>query len=227
MGLWNISSSDANTGLKFRGAINASLDAIRVWLLSKDAVDTDLMAKTAANTADIATLKTTITNLQLNINNTVGMIGVFSGDVAPDGWLRVDTGALVSRMTYPNLWAFANTSLNIVSDSEWLAQIGANKGICGRFSYGDGSTNFRTPSLGDVAITFKSVGRGIGTYEPDHILSHSHTSPGFTTGAEWGYGDVVHYSNMFFIGDMSRSTGSTGSTENTIKNIAYLPCIKY
>lgn len=78
-------------------------------------------------------------------------IGLFLGGVqwfngarakVPDGYLTAD-GQLLSRATYPDLWAAINATYAPVTDAVWLAS--STKRAC--FSTGDGTTTFRMPDL--------------------------------------------------------------------------------
>jgi hypothetical protein len=55
---------------------------------------------------------------------------------APAGFMK-ENDALISRASFPRLWAFADASSNIVSEASWLA------GFSGAFSTGDLTTTFR------------------------------------------------------------------------------------
>jgi len=99
-----------------------------------------------------------------------GVIQLFAGDTAPDGWLFCD-GAAVSRTTYAVLFALIGTT----------------------FGVGDGSTTFNVPDMrGRVPV---GVGQQTGGTdfaltdsggEETHVLtvgelaSHSHTDTGHT-----------------------------------------------
>lgn len=100
-----------------------------------------------------------------------GAIVHFPGTSAPAGYLKLN-GALVSRVTYANLYAFATASGNMaVSDAAWTS---------GQFSPGDGATTFRIPDhrgyhlrAWDDARGLDS-GRAIGSTQTDAFASHAH-----------------------------------------------------
>lgn len=147
----------------------------------------------------------------------VGMHANFPCISPPAGWLKRN-GALLSRTTYANLYAFALASGNMAaSDGVWQA---------GQFSPGDGATTFRIPDgRGEFERGWDDgrgvdVGRGIGSWQADDFKNHTHTlvagggtiSNGNGTGLQGGYSGV---------------TGSTGGVETRPRNVACLACIKY
>lgn len=91
---------------------------------------------------------------------------------AKTGYLPLE-GSLVSRTTYADLWAYAQTTTP-VSEAAWSG------GQSGRFSVGDGATTFRLPDLRGVSIRGWDNGRGLdagrawGTYQADQMIAHSH-----------------------------------------------------
>lgn len=104
-----------------------------------------------------------------------GTIVWIPGTVAPTGTIKVN-GSLISRTTYARIWTYAQASGNLsASEAAWLSEFG-------KFSPGDGATNFRIPDL--RGYHFRAwddgrginAGRGIGTVEGDLIASHTHTA---------------------------------------------------
>lgn len=100
-----------------------------------------------------------------------GAIVYFPGTAPPSGYVKVN-GALLSRTTYANLWAYAQASGNIAaSDAAWTS---------GQFSPGDGATTFRVPDLRGYHLRAWDdsrgidSGRGLGTVQADAFQSHSH-----------------------------------------------------
>jgi hypothetical protein len=95
-------------------------------------------------------------------------------------------GALLSRATYGGLWGFAQQSGNMVpTDADWVE---------GKFSPGDGASNFRIPDGRGGFFRAWDDARGIdasralGTVQAHAMESHSH-------GASTGYvsADHAHY----------------------------------
>ena len=102
-----------------------------------------------------------------------GMMSQFPAITSPPpGWLKLN-GALVSRTTYANLFAYASLT-GLVSEATWAAD------NWGRFSVGDGSTTFRLPDMRGVFPRGLSdgashdAGRVVGTFQADALLVHNH-----------------------------------------------------
>jgi len=75
----------------------------------------------------------------------------------PAGFLPMD-GSLVSRASYPELWAFAQNNARLVSDINWSASLSSRPS----FSSGNGSSTFRVP---DVRGLFLRWWGGSGTWD--------------------------------------------------------------
>lgn len=88
-----------------------------------------------------------------------------------DGDLALD-GQLLSRATYPQLWAKVNSGVcgRVVTDAQWLLSSGLNRAC---YSSGDGSTTFRLPDLNGIQTnSIKSpVLRGDGYATSGSVLS--------------------------------------------------------
>ena len=113
----------------------------------------------------------------------IGQLSYFPGAApSPAFWLKAN-GVLLSRATYPELFAYASAS-GLVSEAVWTA------GQWGRFSVGDGTTTFRIPDVRGVTIRSWDDGRGIdagrnwGEYQSGQLPSHSHgiNDPGHSHG---------------------------------------------
>lgn len=155
----------------------------------------------------------------------IGMVGYWPGTTPPTGWIKRN-GVLLSRASYPELWAAANASGNIVADGSWSANPGS-------FSTGDGSTTFRIPDgrglidkgYHDGSGTFTTnTSRSMGSYELDALLSHYHdircnSTTGNGTG---GGGNFVQDAG---VGVMEK-TKTAGGAENLVRNAAYLAIIR-
>jgi microcystin-dependent protein len=108
-----------------------------------------------------------------------GSIFQFPCATAPTGFLLCN-GQLVSRATYAALFAFANASGNIVSDSAWTG------GAYGSFSTGDGATTFRLPQYGGYFLRALDNGNGIdpsrtiGSIQGGQVVSHNHSASSST-----------------------------------------------
>lgn len=178
-----------------------------------------------------------------------GAVVQFPATTAPSGYL-IANGQLVSRTTYAYLWAFAQSSGNLISDSLWTSN-----SQYGSFSEGDGTTNFRLPQYGGYFLRSLDNGNGIdpgraiGTTQQNQNQSHTHsasvTDPGH--GHTIKDGEVNTRTNPYFnwVGTGGASVGVTGASTNTNTtgisvsnataggsesrpvNISILTCIKY
>lgn len=165
-----------------------------------------------------------------------GAIFDFPANTAPAGFSELD-GGLLSRVQYPALWAYAQSSGNIAaSDGAWTK---------GQWSPGDGSTTFRKPDhRGYHRRSWDNgagvnTGRTIGSIEDDQMPQHSHgvTDPGHAH--TWGTNTVVAATAgaggpAFGSGSSATSSSTTGitinnagtGTETRVKTIAVLTCVK-
>ena len=222
--------------------------------------------KTAAGTGVVVTLTQTIvgdgTNIylaaavsNLGVSAQVGNVSWYPANVPPANCIKAN-GSLLSRASYPALWAYAQASGNLAaSDGAWLG---------GQFSPGDGSTTFRIPDLRGYHIRgFDDsrgidAGRAIGTVQADATITHNHGvndtghSHGVTDPSHvHSYGNTSNIQNgggspsAFNAGSTGVTNASTtgvtivaattgitvnnyaGASETRVKNIALLACIKY
>ena len=252
------------TGDKF--ASKAQLDGLSATADNKFALKTSLDSL-SSNTITVAdsptidltynsstrTLSADIITSSLNFLPT-GSVIVFPCIAAPTGWLALD-GQLLSRAAQPALWAFANSSGNIVTDAQWTSL-----GAYGSFSQGDGSLTFRLPDVRGYFLrcsgthTDGTAAGAFGIKQADGIISHthsgttggrsaqhSHTIPGFKTGNVEGNANI-QAKNAYLVGTnnigthgetqehthnfTSSSMTPAGATETRPKNISFLCCIK-
>lgn len=84
----------------------------------------------------------------------IGKIEYFTRSTPP--MFRVEAnGALLSRAEWPDLWEYAQTSGNLVTEAEWAA------GRYGSYTAGDGSTTFRVQDLRGRGIIGAGQGSGL------------------------------------------------------------------
>jgi microcystin-dependent protein len=116
--------------------------------------------------------------VQAAISSTIGagQIAFYPATSPPAGYLKLN-GALLNRVTYAGLWAYAQASGNMTAtDAAWNAG-----GSRGSFSPGDGSTTFRIPDYRGFAVRAwddaagVDSGRVIGSSQNDQFPAHSHT----------------------------------------------------
>lgn len=129
-----------------------------------------------------------------------------------------------ARSTAPAGWYIADGSpKNRIADAALFAAIGTV------FGAGDGSTTFNLPELRAEHIRGWDAGRGIdigrvfGSFQADDIKAHTHTLPSDSLD-NTGNGYVADSVG----GGIARTavTGSTGATENRVRTVALLICIK-
>jgi hypothetical protein len=154
----------------------------------------------------------------------VGSTVWINGTAAPAGFLK-ENGALISRASFPALYAYAAASGNIVSDAAWLG------GSTGAFSTGDLATTFRIPDARGEFIRGYDDSRGIdsgrviGAHQADSLKDHTHSYSSFsgpTVGGGGAFGAVTNP------GGFSTGSPSTGAAAETRpRNNAKLACIKF
>ena len=142
-------------------------------------------AATEPNWGSIAGAEITDNTAKWSVKNLISGSGVSIGTVmphlattAPAGWLACDTGALVSRTTYSELWAWVQAKAPLITEAAWQAQAAVQSSV-GYYSSGDGSTTFRLPRLVDFVRGSDGV-RLPGTWQDDEFKSHSHDFGGVT-----------------------------------------------
>ncbi len=125
------------------------------------------MFKAATAAAGLTALG--LTDRQVPAGSIIQVIGT----AAPSGFIKAN-GAALSRSTYADLWAYAQSSGALVSQSAY------DSGQWGAFGAGDGSTTFRIPDLRGIFLRGLDDGRAadpgrvIGAYQASQNLSHGH-----------------------------------------------------
>lgn len=180
--------------------------------------------------------------------STVGDIVQVIGTTLKSGLLKCN-GALVSRATYPELWAYAQASGNIVTNANWDPQK-----AFGCFSSGDGSTNFRLPDLrecftmgwADDKTGGVDDGRAAGIFQDQELLGHGHTASSGNdtpdhTHSTYGVNVGGGGAGGNYLATYTTSTGgastrhqhpitvnaSSANTRNVPNNVALMYCISY
>jgi hypothetical protein len=162
-----------------------------------------------------------------------GDIWYFARATPRPGWIEAN-GALLLRADYPDLWAEAQASGNLVSEEAW------SDGNFGSYSTGDESTTFRIPELRDYFIRGLAAGRSLGSYQNDSFQGHKFdlyayvTLTGSSSGADhyrWCSGNENRSTRVDgspILGPLSDGTNGTPriASETRPKNIALLVCIK-
>lgn len=190
---------------------------------------------TQVNGKDIATVD------QCSVS--IGTIMPFLATKAQPGWLALDTGALVSRATYPDLWAWVQANAPLITEAAWQAQAAVQTSV-GCYSSGDGSTTFRLPRLLDYLRG--GLAADVGRWQEDAIrnitgsiinssgtfggiLSHasaSRTVSGAFAAINKSYGAHGDVSNGSFDITFDASKVVPTADENRPKTIRFLYCVK-
>lgn len=173
-----------------------------------------------------------------NTASEVGQLVMTTGNAALPGTIKLN-GALLNRVDYPNLWAFANASGNIeVSDATWTTNRTTN-GTNAKFSPGDGTTTFRAPDVRGDHPRFWSdgstvdSGRAIGSYQAPQIGPHDHYTRAGSAAVSDNYGGSgVDYgtnsSNLPVSTDGTTATTGPGiGTETRVRNSPFLALVKF
>lgn len=171
-----------------------------------------------------------------------GFMGPISGNAIPAGWVRAN-GQSLSRTTYADLWAYAQTSGNLAASDAAKTH--------GQYGPGNGSTTFTVPNLeadGGYFIRPVSSGRGIGSVQAEDFKAHSHSGSISPAGEHSHLLHLPQASSITSGGGVvpgvatstralystepagghshSVSISGTGGTETRPKNIAYPVIIK-
>ncbi len=177
----------------------------------------------ALDKANRAQLLAAIQTLVVNAAVPVGTPIWVPGTTLPTGFLKVN-GALLNRVTYANLWAYAQASGNLVTEAVWSAT------NWGAFSDGDLATTFRLPDArGEFLRAWDDArgvdsGRAIGTSQADQNRSHAHS---YTLSASLVGGFVPSGSGGAWLSTAGATTGTEGGSEARPRNIAWMLAIKF
>lgn len=157
-----------------------------------------------------------------------GMITSFPATVPPTGWAKAN-GSLVTRSgVWAPLWAFAQTSGNLVTEAAWAA------GRPGSFSSGDGSTTFRIPDFRGLFLrgyhdgsgTYETAtGTALGQYRNSQNKAHTHSLK--MDGGIFAAGTSPTASAHSLAATLSETQiTDSGSAEAFPRNVPVLVCIK-
>lgn len=154
----------------------------------------------------------------------VGDVKYSTGLSAPADFIS-PAGVLLSRTLYPELWMFAQTSANLVSDAAWLA------GAFGSYSSGDGITTFRSPNyLGYFIRALNQTAAGVNasrapfSVELDSLKAHSHD---FYASETSGPGTAPDVERLPGYNQATYPTSTVGGTETRPINIALPIWLRY
>lgn len=173
-----------------------------------------------------------VTNLESSVPavaelSPVGSLVIMDGDVVPNGHLKIN-GASLSRITFADLWVYAQTITNFVLQATKDAD---PTGYSGYYGDGDGATTFTLPDRRGLFSRAWDNGRGIdpargiGSYQADDFKSHVHD---VLISGDFNLGDATPNGTSFSTGVFrSNKIGSTGGTETRPMSIADMYCVKY
>ena len=220
----NLPTTGTLTGLALVQGINLALQALASNGSGSSAPSTtypfQFFADTSAgilkmrNAANTAWVSIGMLGVQNFGHILPGAIVYHAKSAAPAGYLKANGGA-VSRTTYADLFAEIGTT----------------------FGVGDGSTTFNLPELrGEFPRGWDDSrgvdsGRAFGSAQAQQLLDHTH-NPGGSNGY-WvdapGLGVINIGGTTLNINRLSNTgTVTSGSgTENRVRNVALLACIKY
>lgn len=148
--------------------------------------------------------------------------GYFSA--APAGFLLCN-GALVSRATYPALYAHAVAAGVITSEIIWAT------GGWTLFGVGDGAATFRLPDLRAEFIRGADLGRGVdagrgmGSWQGDAFRAHSHDM-GVEAGGGGNFATPVDSSGVDET-QAGNPTSTVGGAETRPRNAALAFCVRF
>lgn len=179
------------------------------------------------------------TAVNIIIGDELGSIKPWLAKAAPAGWLALDTGALVSRNTYADLWAWVQANAPLLSETDWQAQAATQTSV-GAYSMGDGSTTFRLPRILDYMRG--GLTADVGKWQADAFQGHKFnlaSTLGVFTDQVYGTGDTLAGRNITTGSDntnkailttnpVSDGTNGTPRTANETrpKTIKVLYCVK-
>ncbi|HEU6436043.1 MAG TPA: phage tail protein [Nitratidesulfovibrio sp.] len=187
---------------------------------------TDAEAAEGVDTEDYVTPKQLADALGRVSGMPIGMPFWWPGTTPPAGSLAINDGPLLSRTAYPQLWAMAQASGNIITEAAWQAQAAVQSSV-GTFSTGDGATTFRCPRLRDyVRGADPAGGRGVGMWQEDAFKRHRHdlAHTGTAGGNLLGNTDITTVADNVYGGAWTGYEGD--ATETRPKTVNWLPCIK-
>ncbi|WP_373325613.1 hypothetical protein [Sporomusa paucivorans] len=162
----------------------------------------------------------------------IGTVMPFLATQPQPGWLALDTGAMVGRDTYPQLWAWVQQYGPLISEAEWQAQAAVQSSV-GYYSSGDGSTTFRLPRLVDYQRG--GLAAEVGQWQGDAIRNITGTfqarvSPLEPTGvfSSTGANQSFNTGTTNYIGPVTFDPSNVVPTaeENRPKTIKFLYCVK-
>lgn len=118
----------------------------------------------------------------------LGYIYAWPYSTPMDGSIQIN-GQMLNRDLYADLFAYAKSHRQVISEAEWQEKAGQQGGYCAFYSEGDGSTTFRAPKFAPYQ-KFTMVSSDAGKYYEAGL-------PGITGDIDAGYGGNSQYLGLF------------------------------
>lgn len=106
--------------------------------------------------------------LTQNVTRAMGDFWFSIDGVIPPGGLP-HLGHLVERNIYSEFFTWISDTKTILTDEEWLAYAESHDGCCPFYSFGNGTTTFRTPKYDNVFLKTVSDITTVGVYEKEGL----------------------------------------------------------
>lgn len=86
-------------------------------------------------------------------------------------------GHLCQRATYGDFWPWCESNKNVVTEEAWQAYANEHNGCCPYYSFGDGSTTFRTPKYDQSFLKVVASLSEASAFEKPGLPDHNHLFP--------------------------------------------------
>ena len=118
----------------------------------------------------------------------IGYIYAWPYSTPMDGSIQIN-GQLLNRQLYADLFAYAQSHGQVITEAEWQEKAAQQGGYCAFYSEGDGSTTFRAPKFAPYQ-KFTMVSSDAGKYYEAGL-------PGITGDVDAGYGGNSQWLGLF------------------------------
>ena len=121
----------------------------------------------------------------------LGYIYAWPYSTPMDGSIQIN-GQLLNRALYADLFTYAKSHGQVISEAEWQEKASQQGGYCNFYSEGDGSTTFRAPKFAPYQ-KFTMVSSDAGKYYEAGL-------PGITGDIDAGYSGNSQFIGLFYEG---------------------------